>query len=618
MAYYEGETLDKKTKEKPLPIEEAIDIAIQIAQGLAKAHEKEIVHRDIKPANIMLTADGVVKILDFGLAKLSTQTKLTKDGTTLGTIAYMSPEQAKGEDVDYRTDIWSLGVIIYEMLTGQLPFKGDYESAVIYSIVNDSLEPVTSLRTGVPMGLEWIINKCLHKNPAERYQHVDEMIVDLRQIRGESELKASQSSKGMVVESSKKSNKIIKFSAILLSIVVIMVAGYFFIDRMIQIEESESKTTVETQWENSIAVLPFADLSPNKDQEYFCDGMTEQILTNLSKLNKLKVTARTSVNKFRNTDKTIPEIGRELRVENILEGSVFKSGNSVRITAQLVNAGDGSHIWAEKYDRDLDNIFGILDDVSNSIASNLLHRFSVKEANEILTEKPQNLEAYEYFLKANYFYNKHFMGALNPEDFKTSELFYKKAIELDPNYAPAYAGLVELYNNYQLYNVQGQEEGQYYLGLQEKYINAGYRLNPNSAEVNRVKHWVHEVKNEIDSAYACIKKSLEINPNIAESNRAIGVFYRYRGLNRMSIKYFNRAIELDPMAAMSYISRGIAFDLLGNYTKAENDNKKAIELYPGSLFAHNNYFIGLMRLKKFEQAEHIFNQIQYPESPWNE
>jgi serine/threonine-protein kinase len=203
MDYYEGETLDKSIKEKPLPIEESIYITIQIAQGLAKAHEKEIVHRDIKPANIMLTADGVVKILDFGLAKLSTQTKLTKESTTLGTVSYMSPEQAKGEEVDKRTDIWSLGVILYEMLTGQLPFKGEYESAVIYSILNDTQEPVTGLRTGMPMELERITNKCLQKRPADRYQHVDELIVDLRQIREESELKVSQSSKDMVVESSK-------------------------------------------------------------------------------------------------------------------------------------------------------------------------------------------------------------------------------------------------------------------------------------------------------------------------------------------------------------------------------------------------------------------------------
>jgi len=187
MDYYDGDTLDKRIKEKPLPIEEAIDIAIQIPQGLAIAHEKEIVHRDAKPANIMLTKEGVVKVLDFGLAKLSTQTKLTKESTTLGTVSYMSPEQAKGEDVDYRTDIWSLGVIIYEMLTGQLPFKGEYESAVIYSIMNDTQEPVTGLRTGIPMELERIINKCLQKNPGDRYQHISELIVDLRNLKKESE-----------------------------------------------------------------------------------------------------------------------------------------------------------------------------------------------------------------------------------------------------------------------------------------------------------------------------------------------------------------------------------------------------------------------------------------------
>jgi serine/threonine protein kinase len=174
MAYYEGETLDKQIKEKPLPVEEAINIAIQIAQGLAKAHEKKVVHRDIKPANIMLTREGVVKVLDFGLAKL------TKESTTLGTVSYMSPEQAKGEEVTSKTDIWSLGVILYEMLTGQLPFKGEYDSAVIYSIMNDTQESVTGLRIGIPMELERIINKCLQKNSGDRYQHMEDLNVDLR------------------------------------------------------------------------------------------------------------------------------------------------------------------------------------------------------------------------------------------------------------------------------------------------------------------------------------------------------------------------------------------------------------------------------------------------------
>jgi serine/threonine protein kinase/Tfp pilus assembly protein PilF len=616
MDYYEGEILDKKIKEKPLLIEEAIEIAIQIAQGLTKAHEKKIVHRDIKPANITLTADGVVKILDFGLAKLSSQTKLTKESTTLGTVSYMSPEQAKGEDVDYRTDIWSLGVILYEMLTGQLPFKGDYESAVIYSIVNDSLEPVTSLRNGVPMELEWIINKCLHKNPVERYQHVDEMIVDLRQIKEKSELKVSQSRKGMVVDSSKKSNKIIKFSVILLSIVVILVAGNFFIDKIIQTEESDSKTTVETHWENSIAVLPFADLSPNKDQEYFCDGMTEQILTNLSKLNKLKVTARTSVNKYRNTEKTIPEIGEELEVKNILEGSVFKYGNSVRITAQLVNTKDGSHIWAENYDRDLENLFAILDDVSKSIAENLLKKLSVNKVEDIQTQRPRNVEAYEFYLKGNYFFNKFFSGQLKQEDFKTSEELYKKAIELDPNYVPAYAGLTDLYHIYQYYTAQTEEEKQYFLKLQEEYINAAYNLDRNSADVNRVMHWVYEAKNEIEKAYRCIKKSIEINPNNAESNRAFGVFLRTRGLPHLSIEYLDRAIELDPISTMSYISRALTFMLMVKFIEAENDLQEALKIDQSSLFAHCSYVMVLLWQEKYKRAEESLTKINEKGHPY--
>ncbi len=316
MAYYEGETLHDRIvgarHAVPLSVIDTIDIAIQIAQGLAKAHEKEIVHRDIKPANIMLTADGIVKILDFGLAKLSTQTKLTKESTTLGTVSYMSPEQAKGEEVDYRTDIWSLGVIIFEMLTGQLPFKGEYESAVIYSILNDTQEPITALRTGVQMELERIINKCLQKSPADRYQHIDELIVDLRSMKKESE--------SIVIpikeEKQKKRSKSVLLSIAIVSIVILIIEGYFLIP-------SGEKST--SGWENSIAVLPFTDLSPEKDQEYFCDGMTEQIISNLAKLPRLKVIARTSVLKYKKTEKTIPEIGKDLNVAHILEGSIRKS-----------------------------------------------------------------------------------------------------------------------------------------------------------------------------------------------------------------------------------------------------------------------------------------------------
>ena len=438
MAYYEGETLDKKIIEKPLPIDEAIGIAIQIAQGLAKAHEKDIVHRDIKPANIMLTKEGVVKVLDFGLAKLSTQTKLTKEGTTLGTIAYMSPEQTRGEAVDHRIDIWSLGVILYEMITGQLPFKGDYDQAVIYGIANEQPEPITGLRTGVPLELERIINRCIAKDPQDRYQHADDLLSELNKLKKESELKTIHTQ----TAASKKRFKSFLLPAAIVSIVMLIILVYLLIPWS---EESAS------EWENSIAVLPFADLSLNKDQEYFCDGITEQIITNLSKLKVLKVIARTSVMPYKDTKKKIPEIGKELNVVNILEGSVSRFGDRLRVTAQLVKSEDGSHLWADNYDYgfEIDSIFAIYDDISEKIADELLRKLSLEERAEILSKRPTNLEAYNYFMQANFYHYKKMMGVGGDEqDFETSEQLYLKAIELDPDYAPYYANLTDLYNSY--------------------------------------------------------------------------------------------------------------------------------------------------------------------------
>jgi non-specific serine/threonine protein kinase len=613
MAYYEGETLDKRIKEKPLPLDESIDMAIQIAQGLAKAHEKEIVHRDIKPANIMLTNEGVVKVLDFGLAKLATQTKLTKEGSTIGTISYMSPEQARGDQVDHRTDIWSLGVILYEMLTGQLPFKGDYDQAVIYGIANEQPEPITGLRSGVPMELEQIITKCLQKNPAERYQHIDEMVVDLRGLKKESESIRTPPKK----ESKKRQFKTLIVSSAILLIIILFIAGYFLIFEQ---DKSKITDTGRSKWENSIAVLPFADLSPEKDQEYFCDGMTEQIITNLSKIKRLKVIARTSVMTYKNTNKQIPEIGTELNVAHILEGSIRKYGSSIRVTAQLINTEDGSHLWADDFDRKLEHLFDVQDDVSQAIASNLLATLSPDEDEDIKTNRPSNTEAYEHYMMGRYFHINKFAGATySLDDFNKSETLLIKAIELDPNYAPAYAELADLYNTYYVAKAQDEEEKKKYLDLQEKYIETAYNLDPNSEGINAVMGYIQEAKGEIEKAYQSYKKAVSIQPNRWESHWALACFYEDRGLDNLALKYCTRAIELNPLYPFSYVGRALSFTALGELEKAEIDLKKALEINPDHIFALYQYGSLLIVIKKYDKAEQIISRREqiYPESTGN-
>ncbi len=387
MGFYGGDTLKQKIEQGPLSVKEAVAVATQVALGLERAHEAGIVHRDIKPANVIVTDRGVVKILDFGLAKLSGSVDLTKTGSTLGTAAYMSPEQARGEVVDERTDIWALGVMLYEMLAGERPFQGDYAQAIIYALLNVDPVPLASLREDVPQALVQLVEKALAKQADERYARIDELLTDLQALRssGQGRLTSVSETPAALAPTLFKAER---HTADLQDAKALL--------------DDLQPPTPEEKPVPSIAVLPFTNLSPDPDQEYFSDGLTEEVITDLSPVRALRVISRTSSMMLKGTRKDVRTIGRELDVQYVLEGSVRKAGNQLRITAQLIDAVNDAQLWAEKYRGTLDDVFEIQEQVSRAIVKALRVRLSSDEDAAIAEHSIPNLLAYDYYLRARH------------------------------------------------------------------------------------------------------------------------------------------------------------------------------------------------------------------------
>jgi len=376
MACYEGESLQDivaaslvgaqhKAGTRPAPtLDEIINYAIQIAEGLSKAHSKEIIHRDIKPANILITEDDVVKIVDFGLAKLAGRTMLTKEGTTLGTASYMSPEQTQGTEVDKRTDIWALGVVLYEMLTGKQPFEGDYEQAVMYSIMHEDPEPVTALRTGLPMELERIVNKALRKNPAERYQSLDEMLVDLKSVRAEP---AAGKDRALPKQSSKAPLRVgLFFLATLL-----VASGIFYWWQ--SSSDSVGPAPVSVQ---RLAVLPFINIRQDPETDFLGFALADQIIGSLSYLKNILVRPSNSIRPYQDQTLDRQTAGADLRVDLILTGNYLKEANTIRLNLELIDVDANEMIWREPIEVEYVNTFTLQDIVSEKVIERLKLQFS--------------------------------------------------------------------------------------------------------------------------------------------------------------------------------------------------------------------------------------------------
>ena len=579
MAYYDGHTLKKHIARGTTSVEEAMNIAIQTAEGLAKAHAQGIVHRDIKPANIMLTNDGVVKIVDFGLAKLAGMSHVTRTGTTVGTVAYMSPEQARGEPADQRSDIFSLGVLLYELVTGELPFKAEHQAALLYQVVNTPHKPLSDVRPNLPPQFERIVNKSLEKNAPDRYQLAEELLDDLKLVQKELTTQELLKQAGVPVSMRKKTMPwVISGTAILLIIIGI----YLFYP-----------TTRESADRRSIAVLPFANLSEDKENQYFSDGITEDIITQLSRIGDLRVISRTSTMRYRGTEKTIPEIGKELDVATILEGSVRREGNQVRIVAQLVDVRNDEHLWAETYDKELTQIFAIQSNVARRIAEALKATLSPIEKERIEKKATDNLDAYTYYLKGREYYYRY-----HKQDNENAIELFKKALELDPNYALAYAGLGDAYGQGTQKFGFAHDWGDSAIAASQKAIS----LDPNLAEAYKSLSLGYGEKGLYRKALASLYKSVELNPNYFPAVSNIGWGNWLTGRFDEALFWFNKGLTLNPAFPYTHFSIGMTYLRIGDYPKSKEWFKKALELQPDFTYGYVGLSLAFQAEGQFEKA----------------
>ena len=626
MEFLEGTPLDGLLAAGALPTDQVVELGIQLADALEAAHDKGLIHRDIKPANIILTRRGQAKLLDFGLAKsmtnpgdevaavAQTQADLTKFGVVLGTVAYMSPEQVRGETLDARTDLFSLGAVLYEMATGRRAFPGNTSGTISEAILNRTPLPAGRVNPGVPSSLEGVINKSLEKERKLRYQNASDVRADLQRLKRDTDSDRVGASSGAPAAREAKPwwRRRATVIAGALAVAAVVLVGTRFV-----------RFPTSADAIDSVAVLPFINDTGDSNIEYLSDGITESVIDNLSQLRSLRVTARSTVFRYKGTTGDPQKVGQDLRVRAVLSGRLLKQGDVFIVRAELMDVVDGSQLWGNHYNRKAADLFALQEDVSRDISEKLRLRLTTEERQRLTKRYTENAEAYQLYLKGRYHWNK-----LSPDGLLKAVEYMQQALDKDPSYALAYAGMADAYNIISFFNVMPSREAmpkakvaaskalEIDAGLAEahlsllwasftydwdwpaatRHLEQAMALNP--AAVNEVAAYPFylTVAGRSDEAVSVARRASELDPVSAGRSHTLAVqLYLARHFDE-AIAECRRTVELDPNFSVAYEVLGGAFAAKGMYTEALPFAEKAVALNPYNAMsrAYLGYVYGSM------------------------
>jgi serine/threonine protein kinase/TolB-like protein/tetratricopeptide (TPR) repeat protein len=660
MAYVAGKDLRQLIKEGPQPLETVLSIAIQIASGLAQAHAHDIVHRDVKPANVLITQEGIVKLVDFGLAKLAGATGITKSDSTMGTAAYMSPEQAQGQVVDHRTDIWSLGVIIYEMLTGRRPFRGEHEAVTMYSIVTEDFEPLSDLRSDVPPELERIVGRALAKKPADRFATMTEMLGALRGMLDETpaDVSGPQSTRLKVTKRPFYQQRSVQIGGVAIFIIAALAVLYFATkppdqkkpvfasdttaDTAAEVEipyaltpldyilpdsvwEAESTATamavadsaaadsssdsVSVQRIPSVAVLYLEDRSDDDDGGYFAAGMTEEIIADLFEIDSLRTFSPDQMKPYRGRSAKIQDAGPVLGADYVLEGSVQRDREQLLVNVRLVRVDDAQLVWSDHYDRTPADVFSIQAEIVAGVAKAVGARYSLEEWDRLVQEPTKDLEAYDYYLRARAVERRYL-----EDNNKEAERLLQKALKRDNQFMLAMIDLADVYLTRVRWGIDFNSE---WVEKAADLLDRVTAIDSTPAALHHVQVHRYLMTGQYVKALVAAQRAADKHPDDYEAQYDLGVALHFNNQRREAKKTLDRARELNPTCAEALIGLAAMAHEEGRTTRAGELIQAALEAAPKSatiLAAAGRYYLTRGR---FTEAIHSLEKatIAEPESP---